>query len=77
MALADRALRDTRTQFERWIDGLSQSNRKVVDEWLTNSAYPAQGVARWVREDSPEDNFVGYRATVHTVLEWRRAHGIG
>ena len=59
------------------LDGLRDDNRASVEGWLRDTSFSHTAIAKWVREDSPEDSFVGYRATKETISEWRRSHGIG
>ena len=77
MALADRRQApDTRTPFEKWIDTLSEQNRKVVLGWLNDPSIPHAHVMDWIREDDPEDEFTGYSASRDTIAAWRRKNGI-
>ncbi|MDR7189765.1 hypothetical protein J2Y46_002591 [Microbacterium sp. BE35] len=66
---------DTRTKFEKWLDSLSETNRTTVTAWLEDTSIFDAQIARWIREDDVEDQFVGYRGDSETIATWRRAHG--
>ncbi len=73
MPLADRAtLPDTRTKFERWLDGLDPRHRDTILGWLKHPGYSSTQISIWIREDDPEDGYTGYRAHKDTIAEWRR-----
>lgn len=77
MGLADRYVKpDTRTKFEKWLDGLNEKNRGIVLSWLRDSTISNISIASWIRDDDPEDDFTGYRANKDTIAEWRRANGV-
>jgi hypothetical protein len=76
MGIADRYQKaDTRSQFEVWLDSLTEKNRQVVLGWLRDPDVGHQRVADWIRDDDDEDGFVGYRATKATISGWRRVNG--
>ena len=75
MPLADRAtLPDTRTKFERWLDGLEPRHKATITAWMRHDRYSATQIAAWIREDDEADDFSGYRATKSTITEWRAKH---
>ena len=75
MALADRLVNTERkSAFETWLDTLTPSNRDVVTVWLKDRSISHARIALMIRDDSPEDGFVGYRADGTTISNWRRVH---
>lgn len=76
MALADRIQKaGPKPKFELWLDSLTPTNREIVLDWLGDPTQSNASVARAVRDDDPDDGFIGYPATNETVAAWRRAHG--
>jgi hypothetical protein len=67
---------DRRTKFEKWLESLSDQNRATVTAWLQDMTITNADVARWIREDDAEDDFVGYLGDSETIAGWRRKHGI-
>lgn len=76
MALSDRYTKpDTRTQFEKWLDSLNDTNRAIVDRWLRDETLSATRIVEMIADDEPDDDFTGYRAHKDTILKWRRTNG--
>lgn len=63
-----------KSRFELWLEKLSPQNHAIVHGWLTDLAEPSAKVARAVREDDPDDGFVGYPAATATIISWRQKH---
>lgn len=77
VALAERGTKEPqKTKFELWLDSLSDRNRTVVTGWLTDPYYSNMRVAEMIRDDDPDDDFSGYRATKDTIAAWRRANNV-
>lgn len=77
MSLADRGAKEApKTKFETWIDSLNDEHRTIVTSWLNDPWYSNARVCVMIRDDDPEDGYVGYRANKDTIAVWRKAHNV-
>lgn len=58
--------------FSAWLASLSPEHREVLEAWRLDPTISIRQIVDAVRDDDPEDGFLGVKVSRETISAWRR-----